>query len=332
MTEPTPPAPPVDRPARWPIGLFPAVMGLFGLSLAVQASLAAMGASPALSWPFVLLGLAGLMVAVGGYGRKFLRHRAAVVADWNTPLNLVFFPAIAIATMLAGTALVPLLPGLARWIWILGAVAQAGLSLGVLSAWTGQREFQLAQVSPAWFIPAVGNIVAPIGGGQLGFEMISWVFMAAGLAFWLMLLPLVFLRLLTLGPPPAPLRPTLAILVAPPSVGAAAWMSVTGTVDTVAVILLGMGLSFALLVAVRMPIYLKQPFGLPHWGLTFPWAALAAACIRIGSSLEVPALVWLGNGLTLALAGLIAWLLVQTGRAFRDGRLFAVPPAAPATT
>ncbi|MCA8882970.1 MAG: SLAC1 anion channel family protein [Rhodobacteraceae bacterium] len=317
---------PHDRIRSWPIGLFGMVMGLFGMALAVQASLAALGQDPQFSWPFVALALTGLVVVGTGYGLKAQRNAAAVAADWQDPLRLVFFPAMSISVMLAATALLPLTPGAARVLWILGAGMQAALSLAVLSAWTGPRDFALAQLTPAWFIPAVGNIVAPIAGARLGFDTVSWVFLAAGLIFWIALLPLVFLRLVTLGPPPAPMRPTLAILAAPPSVGALAWMALTGDPDQVALVLMGIGLTFGLLVAVRMPAFLRLPFGLPSWSLTFPMAALAIASLRIGTGLGVPALAFLGLGLTGALIVLAAWLLLRTLAAGQNGRLFQHPP------
>lgn len=319
----------INPVASWPIGLFAMVMGLFGLTLSVQAALHVTGNPVALSWPFLALALVGLGVVSIGYGAKLLHHRDKVLADWNDPLRLIFFPAASIALMLAATALLPVLPGLARPVWILGALLQAGLSLAVLSAWTGEREFQLAQISPAWFIPAVGNIVAPIAGARLGYMDVSWIFFASGLVFWVALLPLTILRLVTLGPPPPPLRPTLAVLVAPPSVGALAWMSLTGGADHFAAILTGMGITFALLVAVRLPIYLRLPFGIPLWALTFPWAALSVACLRLGDAGGRFAFVGIGIALTLGLVVLVLWLLLRTIRAGLDGRLFLHPPAAP---
>lgn len=322
------PSPGPDRISAWPIGLFAAVMGLFGLTLAIQASLVTLGQPVSLSWPVVGLALAALVLVAGGYVVKWRRSADAVIADWADPLRLVFFPAASISLLLAATALTPLLPGLARGLWILGAGMQAALSLAVLSAWTGPREFKLAQISPAWFIPAVGNIVAPVAGAHLGFEVVSWFFLAAGLVFWISLLPLVLLRLVTLGPPPAPLRPTLAILVAPPSVAALAWISLTRQTDEVALVFLGIAMTFALLVAVRIPAFLRLPFGIPAWAMTFPTAALAIACMRIGAGLSVPMLTSTGLFLTAALLVLEIWLVIRTVAAARSGGLFQHPPAA----
>ena len=68
------------------------------------------------------------------------------------------------------------------------------------------------------------------------------------------------------------------------------------------------------------------PFGLPHWGMSFPLAALAALTLRLATPGTPMAL--LGVAL-LALATLgIAALLLGTWRGLRDGSLLAPEPVA----
>ncbi len=114
----------------------------------------------------------------------------------------------------------------------MGALALGGtLTHGVLlRTGSGNRAFQTIHISPAWFIPAVGNVVAPIAGVGLGFPETSWVFFAAGLIFWIVLLVLVMNRLIFHDPLPGRMVPTLAILIAPPAVGFLAWLQLNGGV------------------------------------------------------------------------------------------------------
>ena len=69
-------------------------------------------------------------------------------------------------------ALAPSLPWLARLVWIVGASLQLGLTLAVISGWIGHNPFLPLHISPAWFIPAVGNIVARMAfpASMIGFS------------------------------------------------------------------------------------------------------------------------------------------------------------------
>ena len=150
------------------------------------------------------------------------------MAEWMHPVRKAFFPAISISLLLIAVALSAWSPGLARLVWLVGAVLQVALMLGVISGWIGHNPFQTLHISPAWFIPAVGNVVAPLAGVPLGFVEFSWFFFSAGMIFWMVLLTLVMNRLIFHDPLPGKLMPTLTILIAPPAVGFLAWVNLNG--------------------------------------------------------------------------------------------------------
>jgi len=67
-----------------------------------------------------------------------------------------------------------------------------------------------------------------------------------------------------------------------------------------------------------------MPFGLPHWAMSFPLAALAALTLRLATPGSVLAV--LGPAL-LALASIvIVGLVLGTLRGLRDGSLLAPEP------
>lgn len=307
-------APSESRLAHLPIGVFSTTMGLFGAALAFHAA-GLNSVSTALTF-FASLVLIGLLAL---YGLKALRHPAAVVAEWQNPVKLAFFPAISISLMLAATALRPFAPDLAAPLWIIGAVGQAGLTIAVIASWIGHRGFGAGQLSPAWFIPAVGNVVAPLGGIPLGFAEASWYFFATGLLFWIVLLTLVFNRLVFHEPLPGKLRPTIAILIAPPAVAALAWLQLNGgSLDPLARILVNLGLFFTALTLSQIPGLLRLPFALSFWALSFPVASMSAASFRVAAlsgSAFYTALGWVMlAALTLILAGLVWRTLVAIKR------------------
>ena len=88
----------------------------------------------------------------------------------------------------------------------------------------------------------------------------------------------------------------------------------------------GMALFSLLWVGVQARAIAALPFGLPHWGLSFPLAALAALTLRLASPGGFMANLGV---LLLALASLvIAGLVLATVRGLRDGTLLAPEPVA----
>jgi tellurite resistance protein len=305
------------RLAHFPVPFFASVLGLSGLTTALHAA----------GWTRASLAILALTIAVfvalaAIYFLKALRHPKAVAAEWQHPVKLAFFPAFSISLLLIATALAPSAPDVARGVWLIGALAQAGLTLAVLSNWIGHRAFQANHISPAWFIPAVGNVVAPIAGVGLGFPETSWVFFAAGLIFWIVLLVLVMNRLIFHDPLPGRMVPTLAILIAPPAVGFLAWLQLNGGVlDGFARFLYATTLVFLGLALTQAGKLRRLPFGLSHWALSFPVAALTLATLRFAALTGSPAHFWAGQAALIASCLIVALLGVATLRAMTRGEI-----------
>lgn len=305
----TPPEP--ARLEHFPISFFGMAMGLFGLTLALRAG-GWTAASAATGW----VSLAVLILLGALYAAKAVRHPSAVAEEWNHPVRLAFFPAISISVLLLAAFLRDLAPGAAQVVWVVGAAVQGVLTLVVITAWISHRAFGPGQLSPAWFIPAVGNVVVPLAGAPLGHIEISWYFFSVGLVFWLVLLTLVFNRLIFHDPLPGKLRPTLVILVAPPAVAFLAWLQLNGgQIDATARILLDVAYFFTLLVAIQVPALLRLPFALSFWALSFPLAAVTIASFRFAEKTGSAVHSVIGQTLLAVLAVTIAGLLLRTIRA-----------------
>ncbi|MFO7920740.1 C4-dicarboxylate ABC transporter [Rhodobacteraceae bacterium W635] len=317
-----------DAPATAPVEnwleyfhvtFFAIVMGLAGLTLALHAGEAALGLPAFLSAAAYYASVAVFLVIALVYAAKGLRHRAAVVAEWRHPVKLAFFPAISISLLLLATASLGRADAVAEPLWLLGAGLQTVLTLAVVTGWIGNRSFLHGHLSPAWFIPAVGNVIVPIAGVQLGYEALSWYFMSVGLVFWIVLLTLVFNRLVFHDPLPGRLQPTLVILIAPPAVGFVAWVRLMGEVDAFALILLNAAYFFTLLVAVQLPRIARLPFALSFWALSFPFAAVTIASFVQAGTGESAAHRMIGAGLLAVLVLIIAALVLRTLKAIVAG-------------
>lgn len=302
-----------NRLESFPVSFFGMTMGLFGLTLALRAGGWPM-ASAAAGWTALVV----LLVLGALYMAKAIRHRAAVAAEWNHPVRLAFFPAISISVLLLATVLRESAPGPAEIVWGIGTAAQAVLTLVVVTTWISHRAFGPGQLSPAWFIPAVGNVIVPLAGAPLGYEEVSWYFFSVGLLFWLVLLTLVFNRLIFHDPLPGKLKPTLVILIAPPAVAFLAWLQLNGgQIDAAARILVNAAFFFTLLVAIQVPALLRLPFALSFWALSFPLAAVTTASFRYAEMAHSEMYHAIGQVLLSILVVTIAGLILRTIRAIK---------------
>lgn len=305
-----------------PIGLFAMVMGLAGLSLSAW-TMARLGMVPMVVASAALLAAALVFLAVGGlYLLKWLRHPGAVRAEWSNPVRIAFFPAISVGLLLVATAMHKLELSLAEPVWMVGTAAHLVLVIGVFSAWIGHRPFQVIHLNPVWFIPAVGTGAVPLAGFPMGYVEISWLFLAIGLTFWLVLLTLVFNRLVFHDPLPEKLAPTLVIMIAPPAVCFLAWTTMSGGVlDAFGRILFYLAVLFTLLVLPQLPRLARLRFGLSWWAYSFPVAALSVASMTYGQMAGVMPLIWLGELVFVLLVLLIALLVWRTLRAALKGEI-----------
>lgn len=313
--------------APWPVGLFGAVMGLAGLSLAWRLA-AAQAAAPrwigdalgALAWVAFLLQLAAQL-------RRAHYARAAWLAELNHPATQPFAGTFWISVLLLPMLLPAALAPFARSMWLAGVAGMAGFAWWSLSRWLsgGHEE---AQIGPAWLIPVVGLLDIPLAFPMLGFDGLreAMVFAtAAGLVLALPLLALVFARLALR---PASAQPALLILLAPFAVGFSAYVAVAGTVDAFArsLFYLAVFLLAALLPRVHAMVR-GGPFEFSWWALSFPLAATAAAAQRYAAAW--PSVV--GRSLACALLVLatvaIGSLLGLSLRAFARNRVLSPAPA-----
>ena len=263
------------RLAHFPITFFATGMGMMGLTLALRAAETSFALTHTVSTGVLWLSVVLLGLVILTYAAKALWHPAEVAAEWHHPVRIAFFPAASISLLLLATALVETAPSLAEAVWIVATALQGGLALFVISAWIGHRPFQPGMMTPAWFIPAVGNVIVPLAGAKLGYVEISWLFFSGGLIFWLVLLTLVMNRLMFHDPLPGRMVPTLMILVAPPAVAFTAWLRLAGEPGPFGHFLLSVAYVFALLVAMQVGKLRRLPFALSWWALSFPLAALA---------------------------------------------------------
>jgi tellurite resistance protein len=306
--------------AHVPAALFTIVMGLGGLGLAWRRAAAAIGA-PAVVGEAVLLaaGLAFVVIAAL-YLAKVVRHPSAAVAEFDHPVKVAFFPAMSVGLMLLAAGALFYSRGAAEILWLAAAVLHLGFAVTIFRRWI-VRNVEVRHSGPAWFIPVVGNIVAPLAGAPLGYGEVSWFFLSVGLVFWLVLFAIVLNRIIFHDQLPQKFLPTLFILLAPPAIGMVAYVTLTGAVDGFARVLFFCALFVALLLASMAPLFLRLKFALGWWAYTFPSASLAGAAIVYHEAIDGPVTYALSVGLLAAATAIIGLVALQTCIAVANRRL-----------
>ncbi len=319
-----PPEFPPRRPAlfaRTPPAVFPVILGLLGLGLALRRALAALQlpgglVEAALGALLVLWAFGWLALAV-----KILRRPGVLAEDMRVLPGRAGLAAASMTGMLAAAVLLPYAPGVALGLALLSLVLHAALAV-LLVAVLLRLPPEARAVNPGWHLAFVGFVVAAVPLAQLGWSGLAagilWATMAAAAAIWVASAVQLVRRV-----PPAPLRPMLAIHLAP----AALLSTVAGLLGHGALAqgfaLLGATILVALLAAGR---WIAEAGFSPLWGaFTFPLAAYGSSLILLGGGYEIA-----GLAVTLVALGAVPAIAWQVLKLWPGGRLAARTNAAEA--
>ncbi len=316
MTESNSPAATPGRREHMPVSMFAITMGLAGVTIALEKAEHLWGWAVKPGQVMLLLTALVYVVIAGAYLAKFILHRKHVIAEFNHPIRLSFFPAMSIGMILLAIAAQANYPDAALYLWSIGSAVQIIFTVVILSNWMHHEKFQIQHSNPAWFIPIVGNILVPIAGVPLGFNEISWFYYSVGLMMWIPLMAVLFNRFFFHPMMPNKLLPTLFIFIAPPAVGFIAWTKLhNGVVDDTAHILYYFALFITLLLFSQIKYFIKVPFALPWWAYSFPMAAITIATMVMAEKIGGAFFAALAIFLLIALILLIVMLVIKTVRA-----------------
>ncbi|MGW7382245.1 TDT family transporter [Streptomyces sp. NPDC054794] len=315
-------------------------------------------------WALSLLLLVTLLAA---RALHWTHHRDQARADLLDPGTAPFYGCLSMALLAVGGG--ALTVG-RDWIGTTAAVALdsvlfvAGTVVGLAAAVTVpylmavRHRIEPGQATPVWLLPLVAPMVSaalgpalvprlPAGQPRQTLLLACFALFGLSLLATLLMLPLVFARLITSGPLPLALAPTLFLVLGPlgqstTAVGAFAdtapgvvpapyaqgfgMLAVLYGVPVMGFALLWLGLAGALVARARRG---GMGFAMTWWAFTFP----VGTCVTGSAALARHTGLAVYDGLTVALYGVLvaAWLAAAAGtvRGLVRGELLAGPRTAP---
>lgn len=298
-----------------PVGLFGAVIGLTGLSVAWQLAHERYGAPEWIALSFGVAGALAFVVLLAAYAVKLVTAFGAVRGEFQHPIAGSLFGTVLISLLSLPTIVAPYAHRFAQGVCVAGAAGMILFAWLMVNRWLSERQ-QVAHATPAWIIPVVGLLDLPLALPSLGMPPLHGLMvfaLAVGLFFAVPLFTLIFSRLLFEPPLPDALKPSLVILAAPFAVGYSTYAVTVGQSDLFAQALY-MLMLFVLAVVLGQLRYLPLscPFRIAWWSVSFPLAACSIAALRFAAA--QPGIIT--DGIAVALLGLatlvIAALAVRT--------------------
>lgn len=253
---------------------------------------------------------------------RFILYSQRALADLREPVTGQFYATMPIACLVLAADLLivgadslgpDLAISIAKILWIIGAVLSVVGAVVIPLLNFINREVQVENVNPAWFMPPVALIVIPVPGAKLiaywpeSWQIIMLVFNYAawgsGFFLFLMLEAICLYRFFCRPPLPGKLAPTAWINLGPIGVGTIALLNLaSGSVPflgsyvqpllgLLALFLWGFGFWWIACAICLTIYYMKNndlPFSLAWWAFTFPLGAYAGATYLVAEFLHAP--------------------------------------------
>ena len=199
-----------------------------------------------------------------------------VINDLKNPIIASVAPTFSMGMMVIWSVLggLPALARIATIGWGIAAIVHFALVVYFIYAFIWKNKPEFHSVYPSWFIIFVGIGIIPITLGDVQSTLVHLVFWI-GLIFYLILLPVVWLRLQYIE---EPARPLLTIIAAPGSLCLTAYLvHFTNHNVYLVVFLLALSQSIYVFLLFKLPTLLKLPFFPSYAAFTFPLVISATA-------------------------------------------------------
>ena len=261
--------------------LFSIPFGLAGLADVWRLMADTYGAPLAVSDALILIAAVAWAALLAGAVRRWAGVPGNLAAEVRDPVFSPFLSLPAIVGMLLAIGLEPYANGVAEVVFLIFFALTIGFGGWLTGEWV-LGELDATRFHPGYYLPCcAGGFIGAQGCALFGLEGLGWLSFGFAAISWLILASQVSGRLFFVGRLPEGLLPTMAIELAPPCVGGAAYFQLHGTTaDPISYMLAGYAGLMVLVQLRLLPVYLRLRFGAGFWSFTFSWCAAAALAIR----------------------------------------------------
>lgn len=295
----------------FPVMMYATVMGMSGLAIMYQKASLWLGVSRMIGNGLAAISTALFVIISLVYLSKYIKYAPLVKKEFSHPVRLNFFAAISISMLMLAIIYKELNVNLAAIFWYAGAGLHFYLTMYTISFWINHNQ-ELDHSNPAWFIPVVGNILAPIGGVGFASQGVLMYFFSCGIFFWIILFAILLNRIIFHHQLAVKFMPTMFILIAPPAVGFIAYFKMYGVIDVFATLLFNIALFFTLLIAFMYKNFVKIKFFISWWAFVFPLAAMGISAMLMYHETKDTMLLVLSYIMVSVTTVVIAIVLYQT--------------------
>lgn len=267
--------------SRIPLVTFAIAFGLTGLAEIWSTASIHLHAPALVAEALWVVAVGALIWLVVAHARAGARSRERLIDQLRHPAQGPIAAIVPVIGMLVGAHVAAYSLGLGAAIVLIALGAGALYAAWILAHWL-RGSANLESAHGGYLIPTVAlGFVGSYAAAVVHLEPLAIAAFAVGSFFWIVMVTVVFVRVLSHAALPEALTPTLMILLAPPVVAGLAWFAINGhRVDEVALAISGLAGLVILVQLALVPRYLALPFSVGFWSFTFPVAAAAMYVIE----------------------------------------------------
>lgn len=291
----------MKRLEKLPVPLLPTFVGALTLSNVYSG----MG----YSWiRHLTMWAATVMIIV--YILKIIQFPGTCKKEYETVVPCSLYAGFTMVLMILGSYYEDYIPGLGKAIWA-AALAVHAVHILLFTYRNILKNRDINTFVPSWFVTYNGIMVSCVVGGAMNMPgILTWV-VYYGIAIYLVLIPFMVWRLLTVEVKPAVYH-TMAVVLAPCSLCVVSYLNVIPNPNPFLLYLLyGCVLVSLGLIILKLPRFFAFPFAPGFAGMTFPMAIGIVATNKMtgylkGAGMEAAA-VWTNqlSGIQIYLTSMI---------------------------
>lgn len=202
---------------------------------------------------------------------KILMYPKVCVEEYKTVVPCSLYAGFTMVLMILGSYYFDYAPGFGKIIWSIGLICHA-IHILIFTFRNVIKERNINTFVPSWFVTYNGIMVSCVVGGAMNAAGILKYVVYYGIAIYLILIPIMIWRLLTVEVKP-PVYHTMAVVLAPCSLCVVSYLNViTNPNQTLLFLLYACVLASLLFIIIKLPKFFAFSFTPGFAGMTFPMA------------------------------------------------------------